>query len=125
MEQKKHIYGKYMWELRNVKFIEMMSTGGETIPWFVDVLLKGVYREEFIPYLKSHGIGSRQFYPRIHYQAPYSKHGVQFYDAGKDITHRGVWLPSSIGLSMKDIEYICDVIRGFHGRKKNPEGADS
>ncbi len=114
MRRKKNTFARYRERLSGLDFIEMLPTDlDQTVPWFVDVILKEGYREDFISYLKENGIGSRQFYPRIHYQAPYSDHTIQAYDAGKDITHRGVWLPSSINLSMKEIEYICDVIKKF------------
>ena len=117
--RKKITHKAYQAWLKNVDFVEMLPINfAQTVPWFVDVLLKDVYREDFMLYLHNQGIGTRQFYPRIHYQTPYSKQGVQFYDAGKDTTHRGVWLPSSINLSMEDIKYICDVIKKFPGREK-------
>ena len=122
IEQKKNIYGAYHSLLvdrkTSVDFIEMLPTDlDQTVPWFVDIILKDVFRSDFISYLADNGIGSRPFYPRIHYQDPYSGHDVPGYDAEKDITHRGVWLPSSINLSLKDIEYICDVIKKFPDRR--------
>lgn len=112
--QKKKIYAKYQELLSSIDFIEMLNTDlTQAVPWFVDILVKGVWREDFIPYLHQNGIGSRQFYPRIHYQAPYSDHEVQSYKLKDDVTFEGVWLPSSIGLGMDEIECICDVIKKF------------
>ena len=140
IQRKKEIYARYEANLLGkVEFIEMLSTNlDQVVPWFVDIILKkGIYREDFILYLEQNGIGSRQFYPRVHYQAPYSDHEVRIgkrlpimkdhegfdipvYEPAEDITHRGVWLPSSINLSMKEIEYICDVIKKFpHEEKKS------
>ncbi len=114
---KYRLYEKYAEELDNVEFIEMLSTNlAQTVPWFVDILLKDVYREDFISYLEQNGIGSRQFYPRIHYQQPYSKHGIILGES--DFSFKGLWLPSSINLSMEEIKYICDVIKKFPRREK-------
>lgn len=124
INRKGEIYGMYLAGLHGVEFIEMLPIDGDqTVPWFVDVILKEGYREDFISYLEQNGIGSRQFYPLIHYQEPYSNYGIIF-DAKKCFSFRGVYLPSSINLSMEDIKYICDVIKKFphkeiHGRKKD------
>ena len=131
INRKGEIYGAYLAGLLGVEFIEMLPTDlDQTVPWFVDILLKDVYREDFISYLEQNGIGSREFYPRIHYQDPYADYnqvldefgGIIKHNAQVDFSHKGVWLPSSINLSMDDIKYICEVIKKFpheeiHGRK--------
>ena len=119
LEAKKDLFKRYRAQLSDVEFIKPIPTLDQTIPWFVDILLKGVYREDFISHLEQNGIGSRKFYPRIHYQSSYLEFSDKFseYD-GVDFTHRGVWLPSSINLSMKEINYICDVIKKFPREEK-------
>lgn len=115
---KYRMYEKYRDELSDVDFIEMLPTNlDQTVPWFVDILLKDVYREDFISYLTQHGIGTRPFYSRIHYNEPYSDYKVKLHDKEIDFSHRGVWFPSSIELSMMDIKYICDVIRKFPNKE--------
>ena len=112
IERKKAIYRMYRAELWGVDFIEMVPTDlHQTVPWFVDILLKGVDRAKFISYLKENGIGSRPFYPPVHVQEPYLN-SVHFpLDFVSGISFHGVWLPSSIGISSDEIAYVCDVIK--------------
>jgi perosamine synthetase len=116
--RKKVIYGWYERNLRGIDFIEMLPTDLEqTVPWFVDILLKeDVDAGDFVSYLKKNKIGARHFYPPIHFQEPYldrSLKGHQFGEITEGISKRGVWLPSSIGLSLEEIRYVCDVIKRF------------
>ena len=123
IEQLKGIYERTYWKkitykgyeqcLEDVDFLEMLSTDlTDTVPWFVDILLKGVDREKFISYLKANGIGSRPFYPPVSHQAPYSVNLT--FATVADISSRGLWLPSSIGITLEEIEYVCDVIKKFN-----------
>lgn len=112
IQNKKDIYETYQEELSGVDFIEMLSVDfNNTVPWFVDILLKDVDRGDFISYLKDNGIGARVFYPPIHTQQPYLDYIAS--DIVTDVSQRGVWLPSSLGLSLEDIRYVCDVIKRF------------
>jgi len=118
VRQKQRMYEVYAEELANIKFIEMLPTNLEqTVPWFVDVLLKDVSRDAFISYLKENEIGSRGFYPPIHSQKPYSDYGT--FDVVSEIASRGVWLPSSIGLGLGEIGRIGEVIKKFSSREKS------
>jgi perosamine synthetase len=113
IQKKKTLYKAYMDQLKSAKFIEFLPIDlDQTVPWFIDVILRGVNREEFLSYLKENGIGARQFYPPIHFQEPY-KNCKGFFDVTSDIGPRGIWLPSSIGLSLEDIEHITEVIKKF------------
>jgi perosamine synthetase len=113
MKKKKEIYQTYMDKLSGVEFIEFLPIDLEqTLPWFVDIILKNVSRENFISYLKKNGIGSREFYPPIHSQNPYSKAKGDF-DVVSEIAPRGVWLPSSIKLGLDEIGNITKTIRKF------------
>lgn len=116
--KKKEIYYTYYRELEDVDFVKMLHTDlRDTVPWFVDILLKDgkekpISRDDFIFYLKENGIGARKFYPPIHFQKPYEIiHGVG--DIAQSVCQHGVWLPSSIGLSLEEIKYVCDVIKGY------------
>lgn len=113
IQQKKTLYKAYMDRLESVEFIEFLPIDlKQIVPWFVDVILKGVNREEFFSYLKENGVGARQFYPPVHWQEPY-KYCKGTFDVTSDVAPRGAWLPSSIGLSIEDVERVTEVIRKF------------
>jgi len=118
IQKKKALYKAYMDQLKSTGFIEFLPIDLEqTVPWFIDVILRDINREKFLSYLKGKNIGSRQFYPPIHSQEPY-KNCKGSFDVTSDIAPRGVWLPSSIGLSNEDIERVTEVIRKFGVRHK-------
>lgn len=114
INRKKEIYYTYHRELKDVDFVEMLFTDlNMTVPWFVDILLEDtIVRSNFISYLKEKGIGSRPFYPPVHFQDPYSSSDFSS-TLGTEIIRRGVWLPSSIGLTLEEIRYMCDVIKRY------------
>jgi len=123
IKRKKEIYRKCQEELSGIEFIEALPTDLEqTVPWFIDILLKNVSRDAFIAHLKEYGIGSRRFYPPIHSQESYSDCGA--FDVVSEIVRRGVWLPSSIGLSANEIGYIVDVIKKFSNKEAEAEPPD-
>lgn len=113
IKKKKEIYQAYIDRLSGVEFIEFLPLNlDQTLPWFVDIILKNVTRDNFISYLKKNGIGSREFYPPIHSQKPYSNAKGDF-DVVSEIVPRGVWLPSSVKLGLDEIDHITKIIRKF------------
>jgi len=113
IKRKKQVYGEYMELLSDVDCAEFLPMDLEqSVPWFIDMLLKDKSRDELVLHLKKNGIGSRPFYPPIHSQKPYSYPQGNF-DITVDIASRGIWLPSSISLNSEDIKRICDSIKAF------------
>jgi len=112
IERKKEIYKMYVKALSDVEFIEFLPTDlRQIVPWFVDVILR-VPRDKFTSYLTENGIGSRPFYPSVHSQEPYHDCKGTF-NVTSDITPKGLWLPSSIGLRKEEMERIVNTIRNF------------
>jgi perosamine synthetase len=113
IKQKREIYKTYVDNLSDLEFVEFLPIDlSQTVPWFVDILLKNIPREKFISYIKENGIGSRPFYPPVHSQEPYSDCEGSFSNTS-EIVQRGVWLPSSVGLNFETIRYITDTVRRF------------
>jgi perosamine synthetase len=116
--KKRKTYYMYKTLLSSVDFIEMLPTDlSQTVPWFVDILLKGVDRVEFRAHLMENGVGTRPFYPPVHSQKPHEMIAREVIDSNLSITQsvcqHGVWLPSSIGLTLEEIRYVCGVIKKF------------
>ncbi len=113
IQRKKEIYQAYIDGLSSIEFLEFIPTDlDQTVPWFVDVILHDIERDNFISYLKENNIGSRPFYSPIHTQAPYAKAEGTF-SVVEQAAPKGVWLPSSIGLSMNEIKYVTDVVKRY------------
>lgn len=72
--------------------------------------------EKMITLLKERGIGSRHFFYPMHLQPALIKHGVLAkgkYPISEMLSQRGLYLPCSITLTKKQIEFICKEVRSI------------
>lgn len=112
IQRKKEMGKLYASFLKGVSGIELIPTNFEdTAPWFFDILCEN--RKELLLYLKENGIGSRIFYPPLHAEPAYGYHTLSF-PVTEEISRKGLWLPSSVFLTDKQIEYICKTIQDFY-----------
>lgn len=112
--RKREMYANYLGGLLGTTGIEFTPTNLEdTPPWFIDVLVE--IRPELMEHLGAKGISTRAMYPALHKTPVYrSTHGNTRMPVSEDIAGRGLWLPSSVNLSNRDIERICTHIRDFY-----------
>jgi perosamine synthetase len=116
ISRKREIFRLYDSNLLEIKEIEFPLTNLQyTTPWFIDSLLPSMkVRDRLREYLKGKGIDSRPYYPPISHQKMYSsKYANRDLSVSEDMAVRGLWLPSSIGLSKEKINYICEIVRVF------------
>ena len=107
------LFQSYQKGLSEPDFLELMPLDSdETVPWFMDIILRDVPRDRFIAYLREHDIGARPFYPPIHTQQPYSQAKGPF-SSTEALAPEGVWLPSSIGLKDEEVERVITTITRF------------
>lgn len=112
VERKKQMGALYAELLKNIPGVELISTSlSDTCPWFFDILCEK--RDELQTFLKENKIGSRPFYPPLHSEPAYGYCNMKF-PITENISRRGLWLPSSILVTDKQIEYICSKIRDFY-----------
>jgi len=79
----------------------------------VDIFLKSsVKRTQLIKYLEKKQIGTRIYYPPIHRLKPYRKMDKD-YQQSLSFSNRGLWLPSSVTLTDKQITIVCNEIKQF------------
>jgi len=119
IQKKKEIFKRYQERLEALPEVKFLPTDlTETPPWFVDVFLPDrETRDSLMPYLKEEGIGSRKFYPPLNHQGPYSHFKRGSFPVSEDLAHKGVWLPSSIGLTDEEIDFICSKIKTFFEKR--------
>ena len=104
------LYQKY---LRGIEGVEWIETNlEECVLWFYDILCDR--REELMKYLNENNVGCRMFYPPLHSEPAYGYSGS--YPVTEEITAKGLWLPSWIGLEEEQIVKICGLIRQFYER---------
>ena len=77
----------------------------------VDVLVDADTKPGLMAHLHANGVGSRPVYPPLHAEPAFAREGD--YPVATDISRRGMWLPSSLGLKDDQIALVCSLIRGF------------
>jgi perosamine synthetase len=108
VERKKQIGKLYEKYLSGIPGIEMVPTNYEnTSPWFYDIFVDD--RTGLKNYLKEQGIGTREFYPALHLEPVFS-YLNESYPVAEEIARKGLWLPSAVQLTDKQVEYICENI---------------
>jgi perosamine synthetase len=106
--RKRAMHDRYV---RNLPaYIEHFACIDGHTPWFFDVLVSR--RDELQAHLASIGIGTRKMYPPIPHQDCYRDGGS--YPVAEDVGRRGLWLPSSVGITDDQIDEVCDAIRRFY-----------
>ena len=118
MAMKKKMFRIYEELLSKISSVNFIKTDlDKTTPWMVDILVDSrKTRDDMIKYLEKNYIETRIFYPPIHRLSPYKRQDIKF-KITSEISDRGIWLPSSVTLKEKDIEYVCRKIISFS--KKN------
>ena len=112
--KKKKIFKKYHDLLYNVKGISFVKTDLNKItPWMIDFIMDSKNKKnKLINYLEKNSIETRIFYPPIHRLKPY-KDLDKNYSNSSDLSDKGLWLPSSVTLENKEIDFICKKIKDF------------
>lgn len=112
--KKRKMFKKYRDALSNVRELKFLNTDlKKTTPWMVDIILNSsLQKTKLIKYLENKKIGTRIFYPPIHKLLPYKKSDSN-YKISSNISEKGLWLPSSVTLTDKELEIICTKIKQF------------
>lgn len=82
----------------------------------IDCKTYGRTRDELIAFLKDNSVDTRLFFTGLHRQKSLQKYGCDItgnFPVTDYLTDNGFYLPSSSSLTIKDIEYICELIRGY------------
>ncbi|MFH0847738.1 MAG: DegT/DnrJ/EryC1/StrS family aminotransferase [Chloroflexota bacterium] len=88
--------------------------------WMYAILIQdefGMTRDELRAKLWEKGIETRDFFIPMHYQPCFHKLGLfrgESYPVAEELGRRGMFLPSSTGLTSEQKEYICDCIQEIY-----------
>jgi len=114
VRRKKTLFARYHALLKNVKEIEFVRTNlRDTTPWCIDVFVPPRTRAPLMQYLKKRGIGTRPLYPALTSQPVYRKAANARLSISKEMSARGLWLPSSCSLTEREVRKVCNAIRDF------------
>lgn len=110
IKKKKEIFKLYFKYLKNIKDIKIIHFRKEETPWFVDIYLS--QRENLYRYLSQNGVKCRKVYPSLN-KLKFFKNKTNC-KVSEYYCSRGLWLPSSIQLKVRQIKKICDLIKNYY-----------
>ena len=111
VNKKKMIYKEYHARLSTNKNFSLIYNNIKfTTPWFIELIAER--RDELIEFLNTNSIGTRLMYPPINKQIAYNE--SENLNISELIGNKGIWLPSSVNLSISDIDFISNKIKDFY-----------
>jgi len=88
------------------------------VHWMYCILVQpefGMTRDELRYFLAERGVETRTFFVPIHVQPVYFEQFLgRRFPIAEELSRKGMYLPSSSGLSSEDIDYVCEIIRNAH-----------
>lgn len=112
VQTKRRLFARYRNRLAGVPEVTMVETDLTTVtPWFIDLLVDPAARAPLIAFLHENGVGSRTFYPALHAEPAFAAPGS--FPVAEAISARGLWLPSSMGLTETQVDQVCALIIRF------------
>ena len=104
-------YAKKLKNLKEITVIKFDYKKGE-VPLWTDVIAHKK-RDQLIYYLKKNGVECRKFWYPLHQQKPFKVSNKRF-KVSSSIYKKLFWLPSSMNLNEKKINYVCHLIKKFY-----------
>jgi len=94
----------------------------KNVYWMYGILVEpefGVSRDELMMELWKKGIETRTFFIPMHEQPALNKMGLfigEKYPVAEEISRKGLYLPSGVGLKKEDVEYVANTIKKIKER---------
>lgn len=85
----------------------------KNVYWLYSIVIEdeyGVSRDDLIKILATNRIESRPFFMPIHKMPPYRNCRTGDLSVTEELSRKGLNLPSSVGLSKREIEKVCEII---------------
>lgn len=113
IEIKKNIYKTYKEKISNNNFIVKEFKNNE-VPWFFDIITKNAKtRNALKEYLSKNNIETRYSYPALSMQSYLKNFQSRNLKYSESIHKRVLWLPSSLGLKQKELNFIIEKLNKF------------
>lgn len=106
----KKIHKMYTELLEKNTFITIPQNRPETQLWYFDILHHN--RDKLVEYMEKFNIIGRRFYKPINEHLPFKT--KEKFPISSRISSKGIYLPSSVDLTIPQVKYICEVINSFH-----------
>ena len=111
-----HLYNELLKDIEGIR-LPIEKEWAKNVYWMYSILVEdkfGMSREELMSELEKKGIETRTFFIPMHVQPVFQNMGLfkgERYPVAEELARKGLYLPSSSGLSREEIEHICDEIR--------------
>ncbi len=113
-----HLYGDFLENVHGLR-LPIEKSWAKNVYWMYSILVEpgfGVGRDELMKKLAEKGVETRSFFVPMHKQPVFRKmhlFGGERYPVGEELSQKGLYLPSSSGLKIDEIRYICDTVAGI------------
>jgi perosamine synthetase len=120
IERQRAVQRLYAQTLKGVAGITVVPFRDDEVPQWTDALIEN--RDSVASHLRARQMETRNLWFPIHTQAPYKLPDDRFPNSTW-ASPRALWLPSSLTLTDRDIEAVCDVIRQAVGHPERSGGS--
>jgi perosamine synthetase len=125
IERKRYIAKRYNDGLKGLKgvVLPVEMDWAKNVYWMYSILVEGEFgisRDELIEKLKEREIETRTFFIPMNLQPVFKKMGLferERYPIAEELSQKGLYLPSGIGLKEEEIDYVIKTIKEI-ARKK-------
>lgn len=96
------------------------KAGVENVFWLYSVIVESEYglsRDVLIDELNQNGIEARPFFMPVHTMPPYKHCRKGSLNITYELVDKGLNLPSSVGLTKKEIEKVCSILKDCNSKK--------
>jgi len=119
IEKKRWIGNSYNKKLKNISVLTLPieEKWAKNVYWMYGVVLDegiSINAEEFAKRLREHGVDTRPFFLGMHEQPIFKKMGLfknESYPVTERIARQGLYLPSGLTLTEKDINFVVNAIK--------------
>ena len=115
-----HLYNSLLKDIGGIR-LPVEKGWAKNVYWMYSILIEdefGISRDELTHRLAEKGIETRTFFIPMHWQPVFVNMGLfkrESYPIAEELSQRGLYLPSSSGLSEEEIGYICGAIKEIKG----------
>ncbi len=125
IQKKRHIASLYSSLLKKVPAITLPreEPWAKNVYWMYCILIEdefGTSRDEVMARLADKGIETRLLFIPMNQQPVFRKMGLcadEGCPVAEELSRKGLYLPSGVGLKEEQIEYVCDAIKDLSGVK--------
>lgn len=109
-------YHDFLSNVPEVKFVDL-SSDTNFVPFRVNMMVPDL--EKLIDHLEENGVQTRRMFYPLHRQPCFSylKNEDNEFPNANNAYDKGISFPVHCGLKKNDIQYICDLIKRFYGKK--------